>query len=105
MSLTLRKTMYTATMNYRFKTQDFDKACKLWENHVLSAAKTQAGFVRMQFLTNSPQAMAIGTWKAKADAEAFMKTGVFVRLMAELEAYCDGKPTPQTWELKYFTEA
>ena len=97
--------MYTATMNYRFKPEDFEKACALWEYHVFDAARGQAGFVRMQFLIDKPQAMAIGTWQKKADAEAFMNTGVFKRLMAALEGYCDGQPSPHIWELKYFAQA
>ena len=96
--------MYTATMNYQFKPGDFDKACALWQHHVLQVARDQPGFVRMQFLVNPPQAMAIGTWQAKSFAEAFMQTGVFKRLMVELDQYCDGKPNPQTWDLLYFEQ-
>jgi hypothetical protein len=42
--------MYTATMQYHFTAESFDQAC------------TQKGFVRMQFLTTRPKALAIGTW-------------------------------------------
>lgn len=97
--------MYTATMNYRFKPDDFNKACSLWEQHVFASAKSQPGFVRMQFLVDAPQAMAIGTWKSKSDAEAFMQTGVFKKLMAAIEGYCDGQPSPHVWQLRNFSEA
>ena len=92
-------------MNYRFKPEVFDEACSLWEHHVFDSARKQAGFVRMQLLVDTPQAMAIGTWRNKSDAEAFMQTGVFKKLMAAIEGYCDGQPTPHIWELRNFSEA
>ena len=94
--------MYTATMHYRFQTTAFAAACVLWRQHVLEAAKVQPGFVRMQFLTACPEALAIGTWQEKAHAEAFMQIGVFSRLMVELEPWCDGRPEPKIWDLLYF---
>ena len=92
-------------MDYKFINQDFDKACDLWERQVLRMAKNQPGFIRMQFLVNPPSAMAIGTWRNKSDAEAFMQTGVFKDLMAVLSVSCDGQPVPRTWDLKYFDQA
>jgi len=97
--------MYTATMIYKFKANDFAGACALWQRHVLESARNQPGFVRMQFLVDSPQAMAIGTWQAKSHAEAFMQTGVFQRLMAELTQFCDSPPIPHIWDLLYFEQA
>jgi hypothetical protein len=97
--------MYTATMHYHFVPDRFEQACALWEKHVITAARSQNGFVRMHFLTAAPEALAIGTWQSKSDAEAFMKTGVFTRLMADLEVLCTEPPLPKVWELKYFEQA
>lgn len=97
--------MYTATMNYRFRPEAFEKACELWRTHVLDLAKAQPGFVRMQFLAAAPEAQAIGTWKEKSFAEAFMKTGVFTRLMVELEGLCETPPQPRVWDLRWFEPA
>jgi quinol monooxygenase YgiN len=97
--------MYTATMQYRFRQGSFGLACEIWRKQVLEHARSQPGFVRMQFLTAEPDALAIGTWREKADAEAFMQTGVFIRLMAELESLCDGRPQPRIWDLRYFESA
>ncbi len=94
--------MYTATMLYHFKEASFDLACEIWKSHVLQAASNQEGFVRMQFLVASPEALAIGTWQEKVHAEAFMKTGVFTRLMFELETLCAASPQPKVWDLHFF---
>lgn len=93
--------MYTATMDYLFKPEDFDLACEIWRTGVLALAKTQNGFVRMQFLVNPPRAMAIGTWEDKSHAEAFMVTGVFKRLMEKLGPCCQEDPRGRTWQTLY----
>ena len=97
--------MYTATMVYEFKEDQFDRACELWNEHVLTLASKQPGMVRMQFLTSPPRAMAIGTWEDASYAQAFMKTGVFKYLMDILEPLVAAEPKPQVWDLKYFTES
>ena len=94
--------MYTATMHYRLRYGSFERACQLRRDHVLQAAASQPGFVRMQFLSADPEALAIGTWRDKTDAENFMKTGVFARLMVDLEALCEERPQPKVWDLRYF---
>lgn len=97
--------MYTATMEYTFRPEAFDQACQIWREVVLDAAARQPGFVRMQFLTSQPGALAIGTWQDKASAEAFMRTGVFKVLMDRIESLCAARPQPRTWELAWFREA
>lgn len=96
--------MYTATMRYTFTEEGFAKGCSLWQSEVLDKAKTAPGMVRMQFLTAKPAALAIGTWRAKTDAEAFMQTGVFKDLMAKLGPLLAKQPEPELWELEAFTE-
>ena len=96
--------MYTATMLYNFKSDGFEKACKIWKSEVMELAKNQEGFVRMQFLTAKPKAMAIGTWQKKEFAQEFMATGVFIKLMEKLEPLLLEKPIPSVWDLKYFEE-
>jgi len=97
--------MYTATMVYEFKEDQFDRACELWNEHVLTRAAKQPGLVRMQFLTAAPTAMAIGTWEDSSSAQAFMQTGVFKTLMEILEPLLAEQPKPRIWDLKYFTES
>jgi len=94
--------MYTATMHYKFRIGSFGLACELWKKHVIAEARNQPGFVRMQFLVSEPEALAIGTWETKDHAEAFMQTGVFTRLMSELESLCETHPQPKVWDLRYF---
>jgi heme-degrading monooxygenase HmoA len=96
--------MYTATMLYRFKDDSFEAACEIWKTQVMEHAKGQPGFIRMQFLTAKPQAMAIGTWKDNADARRFMETGIFKRLMAQLQDHVMGQPQQTIWDLRYFSE-
>jgi quinol monooxygenase YgiN len=51
------------------------------------------------------EAPAIGTWEAREHAEAFMRTGVFQRLLARLEGLTTEEPQPSRWELRSFAEA
>jgi len=96
--------MYTATMLYHFKEDSFETACEIWKDQILEHAKSQPGFVRMQLLTARPQALAIGTWAGNADARRFMETGVFKKLMGELQAYVASPPQQTIWDLRYFAE-
>jgi quinol monooxygenase YgiN len=96
--------MYTATMLYHFKDDQFDSACEVWKNEIIEHAKAQPGFIRMQFLVSRPKALAIGTWEDNAHARRFMETGVFTRLMAKLQAATAEQPQQSIWELKYFEE-
>jgi hypothetical protein len=94
--------MYTATMSYHFKDDTFDLACEIWKNEILDHAKSQRGFVRMQFLAARPKALAIGTWEDNLHARAFMETGVFKKLMARLQTLVAEQPQQAVWDLKYF---
>jgi len=89
-------------MRYVFKEWNFDEACALWRTIVLAEAKKAPGLVRMEFLTSSPQAMAIGIWEEKANAESFMRTGVFKRLMEKLSGMIVADPKAEQWELDSF---
>ena len=94
--------MYTATMEYRFRDEAFDQACEIWKNEILEHAKSQEGFVRMQFLAARPRAMAIGTWEDNSHARAFMETGAFKTMMGKLQAMVTGQPQQAIWDLKYY---
>lgn len=96
--------LYTATVVYEFKKESFEEACRLWEKEVMVLGRQQPGFVRMQFLTASPRAMAIGTWEDESYAQAFMQTGVFKRLLEKMAPLMEGDPRPQVWDLRYFAE-
>lgn len=97
--------MYTATMLYQFKDEDFDHACQIWKNEVLEHAKTQKGFIRMLFLTAQPKALAIGTWEDNRHARAFMETGAFKTLMSKLQGIVVRQPEQAIWDLKYYASA
>lgn len=97
--------MYTATVIYEFKEEAFEEACSLWEKEILAHGQKQPGFVRMQFLTASPRAMAVGSWEDESYAQAFMQTGVFKKLLEKLSPMLVGDPRPQIWNLKYFAES
>jgi quinol monooxygenase YgiN len=94
--------MYTATMQYLFRDEAFDQACEIWKTEILEHAQSHAGFVRMQFLTARPKAMAIGTWEDNKHARAFMETGAFKALMAKLQPLVVGQPEQTIWDLRYF---
>jgi len=97
--------MYTATMNYYFKPEFYEKACELWREGVIKIAEKREGFIRMQFLVDGKnRAMAIGTWKSTAYAQDFMETGVFKNLMNQLKNFIEKDPEPKVWDLKYYSE-
>ena len=96
--------MYTATMLYHFRDDAFDEACAIWKSEVMEHARAQPGFIRMQFLTARPNALAIGTWEDTTHARRFMETGVFKRLLTRLSDMVSESPEQTIWELKYFAE-
>lgn len=98
--------MHTAMMQYRFEPEHLDEACALWQQEVLEVAREHDGFVRMQLYSRrSGEALAIGTWESRDYAEAFMKTGVFAKLLQRLEGMTTERPQPSRWELRSFAGA
>ena len=89
--------MYTATMKYKFKPEEFEAGCKFWKEMVLEKATRAAGMVRMQFLEDAPTALAIGTWKEQSYAETFMRTGIFKDLLMKLKPLLAEQPQPEHW--------
>jgi hypothetical protein len=97
--------MYTAVMEYHFKPEYFAQACQIWQEEIMDLAQQQPGFVRMQFLTREKEyALAIGTWQAAEDAQAFMRTGIFIKLLEKFSEMLVAKPTPQIWQTQYYAE-
>lgn len=94
--------MYTATMRYRVKQEHYEEAIAAWKRLVLEEAKKAEGLVRMQLLRGDDSFFAIGTWKEKSYAEAFMRTGVFKTLTQELDGMLTEKPSPELWTLDTF---
>lgn len=97
--------MYTATMRYRVKKEHYEQAVAAWKRLVFEEAKKAEGLVRMQLLRGDDSFLAIGTWKEKSFAEAFMQTGVFKTLTGELEGMLTEKPSPELWTLDAFHQA
>ena len=98
--------MHTAMMQYRFIPERLDEACSIWRQEVLDVARGHEGFVRMQLYSQSNgEALAIGTWKSRDHADAFMRTGVFKKLLTRLEGITIEAPKPSRWDLQSFAEA
>ena len=91
--------MYTATMIYPVKQESMQDFVSLWEEKILNLAIRQDGFVRMQLLIRNGEAMALGTWTDKSDAEAFMALGPFKDLMAAVSDLLTGDPSPTIRDL------
>ena len=102
---TVNEPLYTATMIYPLRPEKVDEFARLWDTEVLELAKHQPGFVRMQLMTRESEAMAMGTWKSKSHAEAFMALGVFQSLMSASEDFLTGSPKPTIWSLVAFASA
>jgi len=90
-------------MIYPVKQESMENFIELWKEHIMSLAIGQSGFIRMQLLSRDGEAMAIGTWTAKADAEKFMALGPFKKLMSAVKGMLDGEPKPTIWNLSAYT--
>jgi quinol monooxygenase YgiN len=90
--------MYTATMRYQFTTGNFDEGVRIWKETVLEQAREAPGLIEMQLLTAEPHALAVGTWKEKSFAEAFMQTGIFKILTEKINPILASQPVPERWE-------
>jgi hypothetical protein len=95
---------YSATMKYVFKPEGFDEGCRLWKVMILEKAAHAEGMVRMQLLEARPAALAVGIWKEKSYAQAFMQTGVFRELRDKIEPLLAEQPVPEHWELAEYRE-
>ncbi len=92
--------MYTATMNYPVNNSSMQEFIDIWKKDVFELAKNQPGFAGMQLLVRDDQAMAIGSWEDKQNAEDFMATGVFKNLMEKVKPLLAGNPVPTIWNLE-----
>ena len=90
--------MFTATMIFTFKADEYDKGCSLWREMIPDLAIKQRGCIRIQFLQAPPRAMAIGTWEGEEYATAFMKTGIFDRLLSALSVSLERPPEGTVWD-------
>lgn len=96
--------MYSATMKYIFKPEGFEEGCRLWKELILDKAAHAEGMVRMQFFKSAPSALAVGTWKEKSYAEAFMQTGAFRELRQKIGPLLAEAPQSEHWELAEYRE-
>jgi hypothetical protein len=91
-------------MKYIFKPEGFEEGCRLWKELIFDKAAHAEGMVRMQFLKASPSALAIGTWKEKSYAEAFMQTGIFRELKQKIAPLLADEPHAEHWEPAEYCE-
>lgn len=93
--------MYTATMEYRFTSGSLARGLEIWKATVLPAAQNRPGLHRMLVLSQpGDRLLALGIWKDKADAEAFMQTGIFKTLKENLAGLLASEPEPRIWNLE-----
>ena len=91
--------MYVATMEYVLTPgTDPREAAAIWAGVAAEPARGREGLVRLQLLFRPGSLLAIGTWKEKIFAEAFMKTGVFITLKDRLGRFLAAEPLPRVWE-------
>jgi len=91
-------------MKYTFKPEGFEEGCRLWKEIILEKAVHAEGMVRMQLFEAVPVALAIGTWKEKSYAEAFMQTGAFKELKLKIGPLLAEQPKPEHWKLTEYRE-
>ncbi len=101
---------FTAAMCYRVKKEKFSELCRIWKDEVFSSASGIPGLISMQFLTEIPdhdqaavfqpvrKAYAVGIWESIADAQNYMKTGVFENLLVRLDGILETPPESMPWD-------
>ncbi|WP_430884635.1 antibiotic biosynthesis monooxygenase family protein [Fusibacter sp. JL216-2] len=98
--------MYNAVMKYNFKPERLKEAVGIWKTGVADKIAKQPGFIRVQFYTKeNGEALAIGTWESKDDADRFMKTGVFADIIKTFGDCMSDQPRGGDYTLEYFEEA
>jgi len=107
---TSARSLFTAAMCYRASEDNFSQMCRIWKDEVFSSAQGIPGLISMQLLTekadqehnkNLPpvrQAFAVGIWESVSDAQNYMKTGVFTRLLERLDGLLAAPPESRPWD-------
>lgn len=91
--------MYHAIMTYCFKPDAVAEASGIWKEHVAEVIQRQPGFVKVQFYVQAEgTAIAIGSWESAEYAQAFMRTGVFAKLLEALEGFMLKPPQGGVYE-------
>lgn len=95
--------MFTAIARYYFRPEVLEEAVALWEAEVLERVQAQPGFVGVElFVHPEGQMLAIGSWEAAADAQAFMATGIFKTLTERFAPLMTRPPEQGPWEQRHF---
>ena len=101
---------FTAAMCYRAKKENFSELCRIWKDEVFSCAPEIPGLISMQWLTERSdqnqdadlqpvqKAYAVGIWEAVSDAQNYMKTGVFKKLLERLDGILEAPPESMPWD-------
>lgn len=98
--------VYHAIMHYKFKPERLEEAVEIWKSGVADRIGAQPGFVRVQFYHEpTGEAIAIGSWHCREDAENFMKTGVFADILKSFGDCMAEQPRGGDYSLAYFDEA
>lgn len=97
--------MHNAIMKYTFKPERLEEAVQIWKSGVADKIGKQPGFIRVQFYTQpNGEALAIGSWESKEDAENFMKTGVFADILKTFGDCMQEQPRGGEYNLVYFEQ-
>ncbi len=97
--------MHNAIMKYNFKPERLEEAVRIWKSGVADKIGKQPGFIRVQFYTQpNGEALAIGSWESKEDADTFMKTGVFADIIKTFGDCMQDQPRGGEYSLVYFEQ-
>lgn len=98
--------MYNAMMTYHFKPEFVKEGIAKWKKDIATIICDQPGFIRVQLYSNSNgTVVAIGSWNEQANAEAFMRKGVFSTLLKDLDEMMVQLPQGTNYHLDVFEEA
>ena len=95
--------MFATSVRYKFKPGTVEKAVELWKKSVFEPGLEQEGVVALEFMTkDNDEALAVGIWQEEKYAQAFMKTGIFIDILATFEDLLIEMPQPERWNLSAF---
>ncbi|MBN2199362.1 MAG: antibiotic biosynthesis monooxygenase [Candidatus Aminicenantes bacterium] len=96
--------MYARVTNIHIKTDKVQEAISLYENSVLPAAESQAGFQGALLLTDAPtgHGLTITFWNSKNEALANEQNLYYQNQLVKFMPYFTDPPTREGFEVSLF---
>ena len=89
--------MFTRVFTAQIQLDKFSAMRQVVQDAVIPAAKTQAGFIGLLFLTDAPlgKVMIVSQWATESDRAASESNGFLREQLAKLSVFVVGPPTTE----------